>query len=333
MAEGLLGEPTSGRRRLAAACTRLLAPLDLRSLVLSGGGADSQSGAGGGAEREEACSASLGLASAVLKLLLLLPRAAPPPPHAAGGAGAAPPGGSAAPPGGGSACELLRLLSALLCTFCLSANLPTGSAGSHTLGSAVGRRLSAVLCRGLLPAALQLIRREAAAIKVGHLASNARLCAAAALSWSLSASVPLPALFEPAGPLGVGWQHAPSSSAAQPTAGAWAALRACQPQPADPRAVALLLRCTSRLLVDVDSEHDQAAAARLESVPVRLAGGFNLAAEAPCSVRRRLEQLFALPGLTLLDTTLGLLLACSLAAPAAEPQPPSPAATDRKSVV
>ncbi|EOD21681.1 hypothetical protein EMIHUDRAFT_207692 [Emiliania huxleyi CCMP1516] len=175
VAEGLLGEPTSGRRRLAAACTRLLAPLDLRSLVLSG----------------------------------------------------------AAPPGGGSACELLRLLSALLCTFCLSANLPTGSAGSHTLGSAVGRRLSAVLCRGLLPAALRLIRREAAAIKAGRRA--------------------------------------------------WAALRACQPQPADPRAVALLLRCTSRLLVDVDSEHDQAAAARLESVPVRLAGGFNLAAEAPCS--------------------------------------------------
>ena len=59
-------------------------------------------------------------------------------------------------------------MSALLCTFCLSANLPTGSAGSHTLGSAVGRRLSAVLCRGLLPAALQLIRREAAAIKAGR---------------------------------------------------------------------------------------------------------------------------------------------------------------------
>ncbi len=163
------------------------------------------------------------LAAAALQLLLALPHAPPaataaadpstpaPPPAAppaalhaspasgaewvtgAGGGGGGVGVGVGGVPGGVAApalSELLRMLGALLCTFCLSANLPPGVAGSHSLGGVVARRLGAVTRHRLLPSALRLVRRAAAAAGpvARHVPANAALCATAALSWSLGAA-------------------------------------------------------------------------------------------------------------------------------------------------
>jgi hypothetical protein len=306
-----------GASRLAGASTSLLLPLDLRATVLAspaGLPADPTDQLEG--EDGDGAAAALDLCASIARLeLLLTGRAAV---VSAGAAGAS--GVVALPPPRPAAAltEHLRALRALLCTFCLSSNLPSGAANAHALGRLVSRRLSAIGERALLPAALRLVAREAAVAARPHAAANARLCATAALSWALSASVPLSALFDPAGALSAAWPAGAAvgaGAAADEARAAWRALRAAQPQPVDQRAVALLLSCARSLVEAARVPAGPAPPAGLpaaDEVPIRLAGGFSLAADAPCSADRRLEALFALPGSTLLDALLGLTLAASL---------------------
>ena len=321
-----------GGARLAAACTALLLPLDLRALVLSqpppalithlaaaAGGGDADTTEDEEEEealqqRDRAADTALGLCSGLLELQLALDKSTSP---------SATPTPTALP-------EQLRALRALLCSFCLSANLPTGASSAHALGGLVSRRLSAVSALGLLPAALRLVRREAAAAKHVHAAPNARLCAAAALSWALGAAVPLAALFDPAGALGNGWPPSAAAGAGEGAAAAeaaWRRLRAAQPKPVDASAVDLLLRCAASLLAPPPDSSEVEACPATAPVFFRLAGGFLLAAEGAHTHAKRLEALFALPGSTLLDSLLGLTLASSLRpiAPTGAAAHPAPA--------
>ena len=313
----------NGARRIAACVTQLLEPLELRQHLLSGG-------ASGGQHLDEHLEAArpiCDLAAASMQLLLALPAA------------------SASRPGAGL--ELMRLLSALLGSFALGSNLPTAErAASQALPRAASAMLHMVVTRSLLPRLLRLLRRE---LGQPALHANALLACAVAISSALGSSVPLSTLFDPSGALGS--NPAASRATAMDSLpmsgsggiGAWQALSASLTQPAfKVRPVELLLSILSALLHD--SAHagatsvantpagsvqatgqqqvgtaTQTGAPPARSVPssagaicIRVAGGFVLNAEHTYAAEQRVEMLFSLPGCTMLDTLVGLLLASCL---------------------
>ena len=158
-AEMLLAAPTHGAKRIAACCTQMLEPLELRGHLLHASGPNPPT-------LEEHLTVArpvLDVCSAAVQLLLGLPAA------------------STSRPGAGA--ELLRLLSTLLGSFTLGANLPTGCGASQAQPQAAAAMLHLVVSRSLLPRLLLLLRRE-----VGQPAwhANALLGSAVALSWALS---------------------------------------------------------------------------------------------------------------------------------------------------
>ena len=266
---------------------------------------------------------TLDIASATIQLLLALPAA------------------SASSPGAGP--ELLKLLSAVIGSFTLSANLPTGCGASQSQPQATARMLQLVTARSLLPRLLLLLRREFTQ-PAWH--ANALLGIAVALSWALGASVPLSALYDPSGVLGApartaeatlpmtdGWRAWRSLRAALTPSSTTTTTRAFLPQVvANMQAIELLLTVLATLLRDrtapsatslalgalptptaaVSGAASRGAAAAAGVVSIRLAGGFLLHAEHAYTADQRIELLFALPGSTMLDTLIGLLLAASL---------------------
>ena len=355
-AEALLASPTLGARRLTSCCVRLLEPLELRQHLLRQApvGAASVGGAAIGSGVSTALATALDvhvaaavpaldLAAGCLQLLLALPA-----PTLTAGASARLSGGS----------ELLRLLAVLLSIFTLSANLPTGSGAAATQPLATATMLSLVQSRQLLPRLLLLLRREVAQ-PVWH--ANALLGAAVALAWALGASVPLATLFgAPLEPTGLdAWRSlqaalAPSgataaASASVAGAAAAAASTTAAPLAVNASAVELMLSVLTALLRDpapaAPAVPPLAAGASRGSmgalpaaggipssggagaaVSVRLAGGFVLHTERAYTATERVDLLFALPGSTMLDTLIGLLLAACLrdAPDSGTPPPPPP---------
>ena len=173
---------------------------------------------------------------------------------------------------------------------------------------------------------------------------NAWLCVAVALSMSLGASVPLSTLFEP-GALGAPARSAEGAPAAFFGSSAWAVLQAAVAQAHfNVGATELLLHVLGSLLRAAATPQIDAQAVRFvpgvasatrelrpaladlppqaaraptagseENVIIRLAGGFVLNLEQPFSAAHRVGLLFSLPGSTMLDTLVGMLLATCLA--------------------
>ena len=173
---------------------------------------------------------------------------------------------------------------------------------------------------------------------------NAWLCVAVALSMSLGASVPLSTLFEP-GALGAPARSVEGAPAAFFGSSAWAVLQAAVAQAHfNVGATELLLHVLGSLLRAAATPHIDAQAVRFvpgvasatrelrraladlppqaaraptagseENVIIRLAGGFVLNLEQPFSAAHRVGLLFSLPGSTMLDTLVGMLLATCLA--------------------
>ena len=361
-AAALLAPPSNGARRLLGCAALLLEPFQLRPYLLRTTVGVSAASLDAHLNSALPC---LDVASAIVELVHALPSGAAPAAAVATPAAAAPlHAAAAAPPPLLS--ELLRLLSSLLATFTLSSHLPSGCGAAPALPQASAAMLRATVCRSVLPNILSLLRAEcppaasthAAAHPAAHAAwySNALLGTAAALSWSLGASVPLSALYDPSGALGVA---AVSSSASGLES--WRGLQASLTQPPlCVEAVRLLLTVLHTLLREDSPPPSLAAAAagpsgaapqpaaeRLSSplpsgaahggaLTVRLAGGFVLHMEqnytpsqsvellcvrrrlhtrsARCDSRRRalFSHRFSLPGSTMLDTLVGLLLASCL---------------------
>ena len=211
------------------------------------------------------------------------------------------------------------------------------SAAAGELRATTAAILRSVVDKGLLPRLLSM----------GNAASwqpNAWLCVAVALSMSLGASVPLSTLFEPSA-LGAPARSAEGVPAAFFGSAAWAVLQAAVAQAhfnvgatelllhvlgsllraaatpqIDPQAVSFIPRVASAacelrcVLADLPPQAARAPPAGSEEhVIIRLAGGFVLNLEQPFSAVHRVGLLFSLPGSTMLDTLVGLLLATCLA--------------------
>ena len=141
---------------------------------------------------------------------------------------------------------------------------------------------------------------------------NASLVVAVALSTSLGASVPLSTgLFDPSVRGSAAADGAPTASIGS---AAWAALQAAKLNAVNHAAVAMLLGQLASLLraaaaASAEAQHSTGR----EPIVIRMAGGFVLNLEQPFSAEHRVGLLFSLPGSTMLDTLLGLLLAGALA--------------------